>query len=95
MSNANEPAKPCRATINRDSGELQPYQFGNNDFECLGLTKREWLAGMAMQGLLASGKFQVDGEMSREAWSAADQMLWQQERDAEIERYTGQVGGQQ
>lgn len=46
-----------------------------------GLTKREWFAGMAMQGLLASGKFQVDGEMSREAWSAADQMLWQQEQD--------------
>lgn len=84
LTNADIPAMPQDLAGRRgDDPDLQ------------GLTRREWLAGMAMQGLLASGKFQVDGEMSREAWSAADQMLWQQERDADIERYTGQTRGQQ
>jgi hypothetical protein len=76
MSYANEPAKPCRATINRDSGELQPFQFGNNDFECLGLTRREEFAKTAMHGLLS---FYGDGQdwelTAREAVACADALL--------------------
>ncbi|WP_417436467.1 hypothetical protein [Idiomarina abyssalis] len=67
MTNADMPAMP----VMDESDWGQHY----------GLTKREYFAGLAMQGLLASGKFQVDGELSREAWSAADQMLWQQEQE--------------
>lgn len=40
--NGNEPAFPI--TVQSGSSEI-----------CYGLTKREWLAGMAMQGLLAAG----------------------------------------
>ena len=78
MSNANEPAKPCRATINRDTGELQPFQFGNNDFECLGLTKREYFAGLALQGLLAGPHAESDcgiEGLAHDAVLAADKLL--------------------
>lgn len=68
MNNSDMPAMPQDLAGRRgDDPDLQ------------GVTKREWFAGMAMQGLLASGKFRVDGEMSREAWDAADQMLYTQQ----------------
>jgi len=75
VSNANEPAKPCRATINRDTGELQPYQFGNNDFECLGLTKREYFAGLALQAVIM-GRPNIDyDEAADHAINHADILL--------------------
>lgn len=45
-----------------------------------GLTKREYFAAMAMQGLLASGIHQVDDTLCHEAWSAANLMLAYQEK---------------
>ena len=51
----------------------------------IGLTKREHFAGLAMQGLLASGKFQVDREMVLKAWNAADNLLYTQ-RLQELEK---------
>lgn len=52
MNNSDMPAMPCQGSINRDSDEPQPYQFGNNDFVFQGVTKREHFAGLAMQGML-------------------------------------------
>ena len=51
-----------------------------------GLTKREHFAGLAMQGLLASGKFQVDREMVLAAWCASDNLLYVQRLQAEKEQ---------
>lgn len=86
MSNANEPAKPCKATINRDSGELQPYQFGNNDFECLGLTKREEFASRNMAAILANPNYEAPRRrrfagMAEDALAAADALLAALEAD--------------
>ena len=44
MNNRNEPASPTKATMNRNTKELEEHQFGNDDFVCLGLTKLETLA---------------------------------------------------
>ena len=38
------PAMPCQQSINRDTGELQPHQFGNDDFVIAGLSIREQFA---------------------------------------------------
>ena len=51
-----------------------------------GLTKREHFAALAMQGLLASGRYPACNDMSEEAWAAADSMLWAQEHLARIEK---------
>jgi len=50
MNNSDMPAMPCQASVNRETDEIQPYQFGNNDFVVMGLTKREEFAKAAMQG---------------------------------------------
>jgi hypothetical protein len=47
------PAFPCQATINRDSGELIPHQFGNDDFVVPGVSMRDYFAAKALMGLLA------------------------------------------
>lgn len=48
------PAFPGKASINRNSGELQPHQFGNDDFETLGMTLRDYFAAKAMQALIGN-----------------------------------------
>jgi hypothetical protein len=40
-----------------------------------GMTKRQYFAAMAMQGLLASGKFIVSDELAEESVNAADCIL--------------------
>ncbi|MBU9618108.1 hypothetical protein KTE47_10890 [Burkholderia multivorans] len=47
------PAFPGKASINRSTGELQAHQFGNNDFETLGMSLLDYFAGKALIGLLA------------------------------------------
>jgi hypothetical protein len=54
MNNADMPAKPTQATLNREQDKFLETQTGNNDFLLLGLTKREHFAGLAMQSLLAA-----------------------------------------
>jgi hypothetical protein len=73
-NNGNSPAMPAKVSVNRDSGDLQPCQFGNDDFSTLGLTKREYFSGMAMQGLMALEDRRTDG-IIREAVSIADALL--------------------
>lgn len=49
---------------------------GANGFAESGLTKREWFAGMALQGLLAqSPSARPANEFANEAWTMADAML--------------------
>ena len=73
-NNGDMPAMPL---ANADLG------LGGNDS---GLTKREHFAALAMQGLLASGRYPACNDMSEEAWAAADSMLWAQEHLARIEK---------
>ncbi|WP_261547348.1 hypothetical protein [Burkholderia multivorans] len=72
------PAFPGKASINRSSGELQPHQFGNDDFETLGMTLRDYFAAKAMRPLTLSMKVAREEEMhhmAREAYAVADAML--------------------
>lgn len=50
MTNGNDPAFPKVPITQEDRGISWP-----------GLTKREWLAGMAMQGILANSKYATEG----------------------------------
>lgn len=68
-ANANESAFP-RVTAYEHPEEYDHYRDIRG--EC-GLTKREWFAGMAMQGLLANPNNEADPFSS--AREAADRML--------------------
>lgn len=48
------PAFPAKISIDRKSGELQPHQFGNDDFCTTGMTLRDFFAAKAMQTTLSS-----------------------------------------
>jgi hypothetical protein len=54
MNNADMPARPTQATLNREQDKFLETQTGNNDFLLLGLTKREHFAGLAMQSLISA-----------------------------------------
>lgn len=56
MDNANKPANPTKISIDRDNDKIKPYQFSNDGFVSLGLTKRERFAMAAMQGMLPEFK---------------------------------------
>lgn len=59
--------------IRDESGPAFPV---SNGYEYkTGMTLRDWFAGMAMQGLLASGLAQKSGGYSRAAYEFADAML--------------------
>jgi len=45
------PAFPGKVTINRATGEIVPYQFGNDDFEDTGMTLRDHFASTAPIGM--------------------------------------------
>lgn len=49
--NQNEPAYPCE--IEYSGGIIRGRQTGNSSGIAHGLTKREWFAGLAMQGMIA------------------------------------------
>jgi hypothetical protein len=66
MNNANEAAFPLAAPAGYESVDG-------------GMTKREWLAGMALQGLLASesngSRYDTDAEVAKAALRATDALL--------------------
>ncbi len=88
MRNADMPAMPCQVSIDRDNDAPRPYQFGNDDFVSPGLTKREYFAGLAMQGILANKQYdpprrqRLDG-MADDAVAAADALLAKLEKEAQ------------
>lgn len=47
-------AFPAKVSVNRDTGDTQPYQFGNNDFYVGGMTLRQYYTAKALHGLLAN-----------------------------------------
>jgi len=63
---------PVFPTLNEGTTALK----GGDDLRPTGLTQRDWLAGLAMQGLLASGEISVSCEVTAErAYSYADALI--------------------
>ena len=72
MTNANEPISPT--IINYDDGKpLNNYQVGNTTEHVSGLTKREYFAAMAMQGLWSSVRNEYYTEYEKIASMAVKQ----------------------
>jgi hypothetical protein len=73
------PAFPCQATINRDSGELIPHQFGNDDFVVPSMSLRDYFAAKALQGAIHHRGFAtIDDNRNmdaKDAYAYADAML--------------------
>jgi len=73
--------------VNNSDMPAMPYTEYDKDGNLpTGLTKREYFAGLAMQGLLASGKLHVCDTLSEQAWDAADNLLYVQRLQAEQEQ---------
>lgn len=49
-----EPANPAEVTFSMD-GIIQGMQTGDRSYKLLGLSKREYFAGLAMQGIVSAG----------------------------------------
>ncbi|CUJ01392.1 hypothetical protein [Achromobacter aegrifaciens] len=76
------PAFPARVSVNRDSGELQPHQFGNDDFFTIGQSLRDAFAMKAMQAaeppVFYIGTRETKESLktwARHCWAMADAML--------------------
>lgn len=88
----NEPAFPVEITVNED-GSRSGMQTGNSSGWETGLSKREWFAGMAMQGLLSNARLwqnleDYQGNMlewiGSQALEYADAIIKQSEKPATI-----------
>lgn len=55
ITNANDPAFPQVIPVMGNSAQIQGAYEKLGEQYIPGLTKREWLAGMAMQGIIANG----------------------------------------
>lgn len=84
----NEPAFPATVSINRDTRELIPHQFGNNEFQTLGVSIRDYFAAKIMATFMHGAVLPPDFDASeqfafaaRRAYEAADAML--KARDAQ------------
>ncbi|EEE09238.1 hypothetical protein [Burkholderia multivorans] len=74
------PAFPGKASINRSTGELQAHQFGNNDFETLGMTLRDYFAGQALIATFLNGFAGLnEGDRAALCYRMADAMLRERE----------------
>ncbi len=76
------PAYPARVSVNRDTGELQPFQFSNDGFEVMGMSLRDYFAAKAMQAMISksNGQDMTGGKngvpiVSQFAYEYADAML--------------------
>lgn len=83
--NAGGPAYPAQVSINRDSGEMVPHQFGNNDFVMPGMTLRDYFAAKAMQAFISAignENFVVinDFRVSERSYEVADAMLAERDK---------------
>ena len=73
MNNSDMPAAP--SPIYDMNGEIQAVQTGNNEWQSLGFTKREKMAAMAMQGILAAKHPGNEAKFARWAVECADALL--------------------
>jgi hypothetical protein len=65
-------------TTNKDGGPAFPSVgegFGNPSYSAPGMTLRDWFAGQALQGLLASTKTSDGLAIAKDAYILADAML--------------------
>ena len=70
------PAMPLSGDAYTNVASLDGTQNTSYDPECLGITKREYFAGLAMQGLLADSYRQgAVSEMGKASVMAADALL--------------------
>jgi len=83
MNNKDMPAMPCSQTIDRENNEIVPHQFGNDDFVVPGLSKREYYAIMALQGILTNPEGQRSDQAAVTARLYADALLDELERTQE------------
>ena len=58
--------------MKNDGGPAFPF---SDDVDCEGMSLRDWFAGLAMQGMMASGSQAPDDRLAAEAYAAADAML--------------------
>ncbi len=86
---ATEPAFPCEVGGYDESGNVKGRQTSCASGIAIGLTKREWFAGMALQGLLSTmtlSTAETDAEYVADvAVQLADAMLKRLERDSECQ----------
>lgn len=86
MKNANKPINPV---MMQQVGENEFRASKDNDpiewrFPTEGLTKREYFAGLAMQGILASGFQTTTGKIIESAIEHADELLKALENEKEL-----------
>ena len=81
MNNADKPINPVEVSGDGE-GNIQGMQTGNYSGWEIGLTKREYFAGLAMQGLLATVKpaspetiLEMPSNIAGWAVKAADELL--------------------
>jgi hypothetical protein len=55
--------------------EITPSGYDSGLVETVGLTKREYYAGLAMQGLIANGRVLLSANVAEEAILYADALL--------------------
>ena len=77
MKNADKPIYPFNEIDwNRSSSEVTTYYSQES-----GLTKREYFAGLAMQGLLAANNGQTQKYLAKKAIELSDELLKQLENE--------------
>ena len=75
MENGKQPISPCTIQGRQGWGDKPTI----SDREVYGLTKREYFAGLAMQGLLSEGSMVNGSELIKSAIKFADELLKQLE----------------
>lgn len=87
MKTKNTPAFPVEVSID-DKGNLRGSQTSNFSGYEMGLTKREYFAAKALQGLISNPNYFscdknmiLEKEISKRAFSLADDMIKQSKND--------------
>lgn len=78
-------AFPATVTVNRETGELVPHQFNQDDFKTPGMSLRDYFAAAAMQGIIACVRDHIGATLVQarvaKAYEYADAMLTAREAE--------------